>query len=330
MTFLAPVLQSFFTDRLISQRQASGHTIAAYRDTFQLLFRYTTDQTGRPPSKLDISDIDAPLIARFLDHLETVRHNNIRTRNQRLAALHSFYNYAALRHPEHAATIQRILAIPAKRHDRNLLTYLTDPEVDAFLDTCDRSTRTGRRDHAMFLLAIQTGLRISELIGLTRADINLDNIGAHVRCLGKGRKQRTTPLIPLTVKPLASWLKEQPHEPVTPLFTTNRGRPLSRDAIEHRVAVYTTKAATTCPSIQLKTVTAHTLRHTCAMRLLHAGNDITIIALWLGHAGIDTTRIYLHADMTQKEQAIARTTPPGTQPGRYQPPDTILAFLKAL
>jgi len=329
MTALAPTLQAFFTDRLMNQRQASQHTIAAYRDTFRLLLGFTSKHTGATPSGLDVADLDAPLIGAFLEHLEAERGNSVRTRNARLAAIHSLFAYAALRHPEQAASIQRVLAIPAKRFDRELVTYLTEPEADALLAACDRSTWTGRRDHAMFLLAVQTGLRVSELTGLTCAGLVLGR-GAHVHCVGKGRKERRTPLLPATVAVLKVWLAERGGRPTDPLFPTSTGRELSRDAVEHRIAKHTADAAHHCRSLAVKPVTVHTLRHTAAMRLLLSGVDITVIALWLGHENIATSQIYLHADMTQKERAIERTQPPGTKPGRYRPPDPVLAFLEAL
>jgi site-specific recombinase XerD len=329
MTALAPTLQAFFTDRLMSQLQASRHTVSSYRDTFRLLLSYVAGATGRPASGIDIGDLDAPLVAAFLDHLEKERRNSVRTRNARLCAIHSLFAYAALRHPEHAASIQRVLAIPVKRFDRNLVTYLTDPETDALLAACDRSRWTGRRDHAMMLLTVQTGLRVSELIGLTCADVILRR-GAHVHCVGKGRKERRTPLLPSTVATLRIWLAERGGLSSTPLFPTTTGRALSRDAVEHRIAYYVTTARQHCPSLRSKRVTAHTLRHTAAMRLLLSGVDITVIALWLGHEQVTTTQIYLHADMSQKERAIERTRPADTKPGRYQPPDPILAFLEAL
>ena len=329
MTALAPVLQAFFTDRLITQRHASPNTIAAYRSTLRLLLRFSSAQTGKTPSKLDIADLDAPLITAFLDHLEDDRHNTVRTRNWRLAAIHSLFGYAALRHPEHAATIQRVLAIPTKRHQRKLLTWLTEPEVDALLAATDRATWAGRRDHAMLVLAVQTGLRISELIALSRSDLTLD-IGAHVRCMGKGRKERATPLTALTVAVLRPWLAEHRGSPDSPLFPTRTGTHLSHDAIEHRLTNHVATDRNRCPTLTDKHVTMHTLRHTAAMRLLHAGVDVAVIALWLGHEQIATTHIYLHADMNQKERAIARVTPPGTTPGRYQPPDPLLAFLDSL
>jgi integrase/recombinase XerD len=329
MTALAPVLQAFFTDRLIAQRHASPHTIAGYRSTFRVLLGFAATQTGKKPSALDIADLDAPLIAAFLDHLEHERQCTVRTRNWRLAAIHSLFAYAALHHPEHAATIQRVLAIPTKRHERGLVTWLTEPEVDALLAAPHRGTWAGRRDHAMLVLAAQTGLRISELIGLSRGDVTLHG-GPHVRCLGKGRKERATPLTGLTVAVLRGWLTERRCELNDPLFPTSTGTRLSHDAIERRLAGHLATARASCPSLRGKHVTMHTLRHPAAMRLLHAGIDIAVIALWLGHEHITTTHIYLHADMNQKERAIARVTPPNTTPGRYRPPDPLLAFLDSL
>jgi integrase/recombinase XerD len=329
MTALAPALQSYFTDRLISQRAASPNTIAAYKVTFRLLLGFASQRTARAPSALDIADLDAPLIAAFLDHLETDRHNGPATRNNRLAAIHSLFAYLALNHPEDAATIQRVLAIPTKRTEHNLVTYLTEAEIDALLEACDQSTWTGRRDHAMFALTIQTGLRISELTGLTCQEVTL-TAGANVHTVGKGRKQRRTPLVPTIRAVLRAWLAERACAPTDPLFPTTTGSHLSRDAVERRLARTVSRASETCPSIRTKHVTMHTLRHTAAMRLLLAGNDITVIALWLGHEQIATTNIYLHADMTHKQQAIDRTRPTGGRQGRYQPPDTLIAFLESL
>jgi integrase/recombinase XerD len=326
---LAPTLQAFFTDRLIRQRQVSGHTVAAYRDTLRLLLGYAASQTSLPPSRLDLADLNAELIGGFLDHLEHERGNSVRTRNARLAAIHSLFRFAALEHPEHAGSISRVLAIPPKRFDRALITYLTEAEVDALLDCCDQSTWTGRRDHALLLLAAQTGLRISELTGLTRRDVHL-GAGAHVACHGKGRKDRITPLTSGTIAALRDWLGEHSGSPDAPLFPTRRGNKLSRDAIEHRIAHYADKASVGCPSLHGKTVTAHVLRHTTAMRLLHAGVDTSVIALWLGHVSVDTTQIYLHADLELKEQALARTRPPNGRTGRYQPPDSLIAWLEGL
>jgi len=329
MSTLAPSLQAYFTQRLISQRAASPNTISSYKLTFRLLLGFASEVTGQAPSRLDIADLDAPLIASFLDHLEQNRHNSVATRNNRLAAVHSLFGYLALHHPEHAATIGRVLAIPPKRTERNLVTYLTDAEAEAVLGACDKTTWTGRRDHAMFSLAVQTGLRISELAALTRDDITVGP-GANARTVGKGRKERRTPLIPSTVAVLKAWLREQPGIPQDPLFPTTTRRHLSRDAIERRLALHVADATKGCPSLKAKRVTTHTLRHTAAMRLLAAGNDITVIALWLGHEQVATTQIYLHADLTHKQRAIERTRPLGVKPGRFQPSDALLAFLEAL
>jgi len=301
MTALAPTLQAFFTDRLVRQRDASPHTIAAYRDTWRMLLAFASTSTGKQPCQLELTDLDAPLVGGFLDHLEHDRGNSPRTRNARLAAIHSLFGYAALRCPELTA----LIAAP------------------------DRSTWAGRRDHALILLAAQTGLRISELTGLTIGDVHLGT-GAHVSCHGKGRKDRITPLTSATITVLHGWLAERGGQPAQPLFPNRTGGRLSRDAIEHRLARHTATAAASCPTIRAKKITAHTLRHTAAMRLLHAGTDTSVIALWLGHEQADTTQIYLHADLALKEQALARTTPLHTKPGRYRPPDKLLAFLEAL
>ena len=329
MSALAPTLQTFFTDRLVRQRQASPQTIAAYRDTLRLLLAFAADRTGNVPSRLDVGEIDAPLVGAFLDHLERDRGNGVRTRNARLAAIRSLFRYAALRHPEHAESIGRVLAIPPKRFARDLVTFLTEPEVEALLGAADRTTWTGRRDHALLLLAVQTGLRVSELIGLRCADVHLGT-GAHVSCRGKGRKERITPLTRTTVAILRVWLAERQGGPADPLFSTSTGAPLSRDAIERRIAKYAVAATAACPSLRAKRISPHVLRHTAAMRLLQAGVDTSVIALWLGHEHVDTTQIYLHADLAIKERAIARTAPPDAKPGRYRPTDTLLAFLDGL
>lgn len=329
MTLIAPTLQGFFTDRLIGQHNASPHTIAAYRDTLRLLLTFASQRTGKPVSQLRIDDLGPAVITGFLDHLEGQRGNSVPTRNARLAAIHSLFRYAALHHPDHAATIQQVLAIPPKRYERTIVTFLTEPEIDALLTAPDRSTWTGRRDHALLVLAIQTGLRVSELTSLTDLDVHLGT-AAHVGCRGKGRKQRITPLTQRTTAVLRAWLSERAGCPGDPLFPTRSGRSLSRDAIEHRLATYAKAAAATCPSLSAKRVTAHTLRHTAAMQLLHAGVDTTVIALWLGHEKVDTTQIYLHADLAIKERALARTAQRPAQPARYRPPDAVLAYLESL
>jgi integrase/recombinase XerD len=329
VTAIAATMQAFFTERLIAQRRASPHTITAYRDTLRLLLGFAAQRTRTSPCRLDIADLDAPMISAFLDHLEHQRGNTIRSRNARLAAIHSLFSFAALRHPEHAADIARVLAIPPKRSDQTIVTFLTSTETEALLAVPDRATRTGRRDHAWILLAIQTGLRASELTALTRRDVHLGT-GAYVACHGKGRKNRITPLTPGTVTTLRAWLAERAGTPDDPLFTTIRGGPMSRDALQQRLTLYATAARRTCPTLTSKNVTPHVLRHSAAMALLHAGTDITVIALWLGHESVTTTQIYLQADMELKQRALDRTTPPASLPGRYKPPDQLLAFLEAL
>lgn len=329
MTLLAPTLQAFFTERLQAQRQASQHTIAAYRDTMRLLLAFATERTGKAASRLELSDLDVQLISAFLDHLENERHNTVRTRNVRLAAIRSLYRYAALRHPEHAEVIERVLAIPAKRFDRALVSFLTKEEVCALLAAPDRRSWTGRRDHALLLTAIQTGLRVSELTGLRCEDIRL-GVGAHLLCHGKNRKERAVPLTTQTVKSITVWLRERNGQPEDPLFPSNRGSRLSRDAVEWLIAKHSASAAERCPTLLGKHVTAHVLRHTTAMTLLQSDISTAVIALWLGHEQESTTRIYLHGDLRLKQRALDRTTPPNTKPGRYQATDSLLAFLNNL
>ena len=329
MSALAPTMQAFFTERLVAQRRVSAHTVAAYRDTYRLLLGFAQERTGKMPSALGIDDLDAPLIGAFLEHLETTRGNSVRTRNARLAAVHSLFRFAALRHPEHAALIQRVLAIPHKKFDCQLVSFLTRTEVEALLCAPDRTSWIGRRDHALLLIAVQTGLRVSELTGLTCADVVLGT-GAHVHCVGKGRKERQTPLTKQAVAVLRVWMTERQGSTDDPLFPSRRRGPLSRDAVELLVAKYAAAARQRCPSLGAKTVSPHVLRHTAAMQLLTAGIDTTVIALWLGHAGVEATSIYTHADLGMKERALARTAPTGTPTGRYQAPDGLLAFLETL
>lgn len=330
MSSLAPTLEAFFTERLIGQRHASPNTVAAYRDAWRLLLRFAHERTGKEPNRLDIADLDAALVAGFLDHLEQQRHNSIRTRNARLAAIRSFFRYAALRHPEHAALIARVLDIPAKRCERKDVAYLNEAEVDALLAAPDRTNWTGRRDHALLDVAVQTGLRVSELTGLCSGDVEL-GAGAHVRCRGKGRKERSTPLGRDTAAVLRVWMQERGGTADQPLFPTRRGTPLGRSAVGCLVAKHAAVAAEECPSLHTKRTTPHTLRHSCAMELLRSGVDSAVIALWLGHEQVETTtRTYIHADLSIKERALARTRPPNTKPGRYRPSDRLLAFLDSL
>lgn len=329
MTPIAPAVEAFFTERLLRQQQVSPNTISSYRDTFRLLLTFTQKRTGTRPARLQLEQLDASLIGAFLEHLQDDRGNSARTRNVRLAAIHSFFNYLALRHPEHAELITRVLAIPPKRAHKRIVTFLTPDEVKALLASPDRSTSTGRRDHALLLCAAQTGLRISELIALTNADVELGT-GPHLRTVGKGRKERVAPLTRQTVAVLKVWMRERGGLPADPLFPTRTGRPLTRDAIERRLAKHLDTAKSQCTTLASKRVSMHSLRHTAAMMLLHAGIDTSTIALWLGHEQERTTHIYLHADLELKQRALDRATPPNSRPGRYQPPDELLGFLENL
>ena len=328
-TTFSGLVQAFFTDRLLRQRGASPNTVAGYRDTFRLLLRFAKERLRKAPSKLSLKDLDVPFVGDFLDHLEKTRGNGARSRNTRLAAIHSFFHYVSFQEPAYAEQCRRILAIPSKRYERRLIEYLAPEEIDALLAAPDRTTWIGRRDRALLLVGIQTGLRVSELIGLRRSDIILGG-GAHVRCEGKGRKQRFTPLRPEAVEVLAQWLRECPAEPATPAFPSSRGGPLRRDAVERLVARHRRSAARRCPSLKRKRVTPHVLRHTAAMQLLHHGIDRSVIALWLGHESVETTEMYLHADLRQKEEALAKVTPSDLPPGRFRPGDELLAFLEGL
>jgi Site-specific recombinase XerD len=329
MTLIAPTLQAFFTDRLGKQRQVSPRTIAAYRDTLKLLLGFVHQKSGKLPSQLDWDDLDATMISAFLNHLESERHNSTRTRNVRLTAIRSLFSYAALCHPEHALLIQRVLAIPPKRFDKRIVTFLSPVEVDALVDAPDQRRWEGRRDRVLMLLAIQTGLRVSELTGLNCNDITLGT-GASVRCEGKGRKQRAVPLTAQVAALLQVWLRERAGRPSDPLFPTRTGRRLSRDAVALRVSTHAATASQNCPSLLGKRIHPHVMRHSCAMQLLQAGVDTSVIALWLGHAGVRSTDAYVHADISIKEKALALTTPAEARPGRYHPPDKVLAFLESL
>jgi integrase/recombinase XerD len=326
---LPALLQSFFTDRLLRQRQASAHTIAGYRDCFRLLLHFAKERLGKMPSQLRVEDLDAPFIGLFLDHLETVRNNTARTRNARLGAIHSFFQYVAFEEPAYALHCQRILAMPNKRHERRPIEFLNREEIDALLAVPNLSTWLGRRDRTLLLVALQTGLRVSELIGLNCEDVVLGT-GAHVRCFGKGRKQRCTPLRPETARALAAWLRERHALPDAPVFPSLRGARLSPDAVERLITTYTQRAESTCPSLKRKKVSPHVLRHTTAMDLLQHGVDRSVIALWLGHESVETTQMYLHADMRLKEKALSRTAPLGLKSTRYRPNDDLISFLETL
>lgn len=321
------LLQTFFTDRLVRQQQASPHTIAGYRDCFRLILHFAKEQLGKTPSNIRLKDLDAPFLGLFLDHLESVRKNSARTRNARLAAIHAFFRYVALEEPAHALHCQRILAMPSKRYERRPIEFLHREEIDALLAAPRLSTWVGRRDRALLLVGVQAGLRVSELIGLNCQDVVLGT-GAHVRCVGKGRKQRCTPLRSETAKTLKAWLREQRGLPDNPVFPSIRGGRPSRDAIERLIRKYAKVAALTCPSLKRKNVAPHVLRHSAAMNLLQHGVDRSVIALWLGHESVETTQMYLHADMRLKETALSRTAPLGVKQARYCPDDKLLAFLE--
>lgn len=329
MTNFAPLLETFFTDWLMRQRRLSSNTIAAYRDTFRLLLRFAQCRLGKPPARLDLADLDAKLIGAFLNHLETERHNSVRTRNARLAAIHSFFKFVAVDQPQQAEGIQRILNMPQKRCNRRLITFLDRLEVEALLAAPDKRTWIGRRDHALLLVAIETGLRVSELIQLRCNDVTLGQ-GANLRCRGKGRKERCTPLSTASARVLKAWLRERQGRDQDTLFPSSRNPGLSRDAVERIVTRHTATAAQKCPSLGTKRVTPHVLRHTTAVTLLQAGVDRAVIALWLGHEQIETTQMYLAADLTSKQRALARTAPIPAHVARYRPKDELLAFLNSL
>lgn len=329
MTTLAPTLEAFLTEALARQRRASPNTVAAYRDSFRLLLTYLQDHTGKAPSRLEFDDLDASAVTGFLTYLETDRSSSVRTRNARLAALRSFFRFAALRHPEHAGLIQRVLAIPHQRATRTLVAHLSSDEADAILASPDRSLPMGRRDYTVLVLAIQTGLRVGELRALRRRDLELGT-GPHVRTIGKGRKERCIPLTSNTVKVLRNWLDERGGEPEDSLFPGRSHDLLSADALQRMVTKHATAASVRCSTLKDKRVTPHVLRHTCAMRMVTAGIDQSVIALWLGHEHLQTTDLYIHADLAIKERALALTAPLATSPGRYRASDELLAFLEGL
>jgi site-specific recombinase XerD len=328
-TSLAPLLERFFTQRLMQQRQASPHTISSYRDTFRQFLTFAQQRLHQRPSRLNIEQIDAPLIVAFLDELEKQRGITVRSRNLRLTAIHSFFHYLAFELPEHSAQIQRVLAIPGKRFTRTLISFLNRQEVNALLAAPDHSTWSGRRDHAFILTAVQTGLRLSEMTGLKQEDI-ISGVGSHVRVIGKGRKERCVPLAKSTRTVLQAWLREPQLGDDGVLFPSARGKRLSVHGVQYLLNKHRMTASKVCPSLKQKRVTVHRLRHTMAMDLLQAGVDRSVIALWLGHESVETTQIYLEATLAMKEQALAKTTPLQGKPGRYQPGDRLLGFLNSL
>jgi site-specific recombinase XerD len=326
---LPPLLQSFFTKRLMSQRQVSPLTISAYRDAFRLLLTFTQRYLGKQPSQLSLSDIDAPCITEFLRDLEENRGNSARSRNHRLAAIRSFFHYVAYEAPDHADQIQRVLSIPRKRYSRKLISFLEPTEIEALLSAPDQNTWSGRRDHALLLVAIQTGLRVSELTALSKNDVALGP-GAHVRCMGKGRKERSTPLTKRATIILRAWIDEPRNRDKDVLFPNARGARLSSDGVQYILSKHLTAAWKVDPSLKQKRVSPHVLRHTTAMELLQAGVDRSVIALWLGHESIETTQVYLDANLSLKEKILAKTVPSDTNLMRYRAGDALLSFLKDL
>jgi integrase/recombinase XerD len=327
---LPTLIERFFTERLMRQRRVSPHTIASYRDTFRLLLGFVHARLHRPPSSLDLQDLAAPTICAFLDDLEKRRSVSVRTRNLRLTAIRSFFRFIAFEEPAYSALIQRVLAIPSKRHDKRLVSFLTRPEIEALLAAPDRTSWIGRRDYALLLLAVQTGLRLSELTGLDRDSVVLGR-GAHVRCIGKGRKERCTPLTEHTVKTMQTWLKEPGRSNSPALFPNANGGRLSPDAVQAMLAKHVATASRLHPSLARKHISPHVLRHSAAMELLQAGVDCSVIALWLGHESLETTQVYLHAHLALKEAALAKLHPlKGKTAGRFRPGDQLLAFLKGL
>jgi len=325
----APLLERFFLQRLMQQRQVSPHTISSYRDTFCRLLKFTQQCLHRAPARLLFEEINAPLVGKFLDHLEKHDGISIRTRNLRLTAIHSFFRYAAFEVPEHAAQIQRVLAIPSKRFTSTLVGFLTRPEVDALLAAPDRLTWSGRRDHAFILTAVQTGFRLSEMTGLKRDDLAFGT-GAHLRVIGKGRRERCTPLAKSTRGVLNAWLREPQRGEDNILFPNARGGRLSVHGVQYMLNKHRNAAATSCPTLKGKRVTVHRLRHTMAVDLLQEGVDRSTIALWLGHQHVQTTQIYLDATLAMKERVLEKVTPHQGQPSRYRPDDRLLTFLKNL
>ena len=328
-TDLGTLIETFFCKRLISQRRASSHTIASYRDTFRLLLAFAQKRLNRPPSQLELKDISPSLVSDFLDHLEATRGNRVRTRNLRLTAVRSFFRFAALEAPDHGGVIQRVLAIPNKRCQRPLIGFLTRPEIEALLAAVDCRTWIGRRDYAFLLVAMQTGLRLSEITAVRRENVVLGP-GAHIYCLGKGRKERGTPLTKVARRVLQAWMKEPWPIESAFLFPTISGGRLSADAVQDLVNKHVAAARMKCPSLVKKRVTPHLLRHTAAMELLQAGVDRSMIALWLGHESVETTQIYLNANLALKEEILAKTNPVNGKPGRYRPTDRVLSFLSSL
>ena len=328
-TSFPKLLQEFFLERLVAQQNASPQTVAAYRDSFRLLLQFAHQHMGRAPECLELKDVDAPLVLAFLDHLERDRHNTIRSRNARLAAIRSFVHFAAFKEPAALPGIQRVLAIPMKRFDKPLLGFLSKDEIQAILDAPPSDRWTGQRDRIMFATLYNTGARVSELTGLRVTDVVLDG-SACVHLHGKGRKARRVPLWRTTTTQLRQWLPRIDGRPDRPLFPSAVGGRLTRPAVTAWLRLAVQRAATQCPSLTNRRVSPHCVRHSTAMHMLQAGVDITVIALWLGHENPTTTHMYVEADLAMKERALQVVQPPRIKQTRYRPTDRVLAFLQGL
>jgi len=325
----ASLVEAFFLDRLIRQRNSSPQTIAAYRDCFRLLFEFARKHRNKPTDSLVLADLNAPFVLAFLDHLEKVRKNSIRSRNARLAAIRSFLRFAVLQDPQSLGVIQRTLAIPLKRHDKPLVGFLLREEVQAIISAPDTSTWAGERDHVLLATLYNTGARVSEAIHITVADLALDG-SPSIRLHGKGRKDRRVPIWPATALQLRRWLRRINRAPDKPLFPTSSGGVLTRSAVTDRLRRAVKAAIGKCPGLGRQRISPHTFRHTTAMHLLQSGVDITLVALWLGHESPATTHMYVEADLKMKEAALKTVQPLNTKPLRYQPPDRLLRFLQSL
>jgi site-specific recombinase XerD len=325
----ATLVEAFFLDRLIGQRNASPQTVASYRDCFRLLFEFAGAHRGKPPHRMVLGDLDAPLVLAFLEHLEKSRKNSIRSRNARLAAIRSFLHFAALREPQELATIQRTLAIPMKRYHKPLIGYLSREEVRAIINAPDSTTWVGQRDQSLLATLYNTGARASEVINITVADLALEG-SPSIRLHGKGRKDRAVPIWPVTAVQLRHWLRRIDHSPGKPLFPASSGGSMTRSAVTDRLRRALQTAVRECESLSNKRVSPHTFRHTTAMHLLQSGVDITVVALWLGHESPTTTHMYVEADLKMKEQALKSVKPTSAKPLRYKPPDRLLRFLQEL
>lgn len=328
-TSLGPLLQQFFMERLINQQHASSRTVSAYRDCFRLLLGFAERRLHRRPADLALEDLHAALILQFLDYLEKERHNCIRSRNARFAAIRSFMHFAAYKEPSALAIIQSVLAIPMKRFDRPLIGFLTRAHIEAIIAATDAATPAGRRDRVMFATLYNTGARVSEVIGMRVDDLILDTSPA-VRIQGKGRKERTVPLWASTASQLRRWIRERHAMPEQPLFPNRTGGALSRTMVTERLQLAVQGAASQHPELLRRPISPHLFRHSIAMHMLQAGVDITVIALWLGHENPSTTHMYVEADLAMKERALHSVQPPTTKSTRYRPPDRVLQFLQSL